>query len=144
MGTPETLLWDETTVEVIRAHEIVYWGGEHDENLCHEDMIDAVVEILDDMEELPDTLDIWGYKRMAIDNQSTASEVVEGILENMDNEYGSYDQDPTRPTPAMLEAAEKLLDVVRKEYVPWVCVAVLICRIPDVKEWVKRNYPEWE
>ena len=43
------------------------------------------------------------------------------VLDDLDCDYGNPDEDSTKPTEAMWEAALAFARVVVAEYVPWAC-----------------------
>ncbi len=106
------------------------YGLEHWEKLetTTEDVIERVLEDYGDP--LDDELDrinwpivIQVYKRMDVKHHADkiAELVLEVALERLDEEYSDPDQDGTKPTPMMLEAARAFAEVVTEDYVTWAC-----------------------
>jgi len=52
--------------------------------------------------------------------QTLARRAIEGALENLDEEHGDYDGDPSDPTEGMKAAALAFGRAVVDDYVPWI------------------------
>jgi hypothetical protein len=124
--------------------EIVFWGAEDDGNLSHEDIDEAIEEVLDGApcgiaDRLP-IITMCGFARMPV-SMSTLSPL-EHCLEHLDEEYGDPDGDSDKPTPAMLEAEKVFLAVIQTEYKSWTCEVVERRKI-NVADWIKEHRPDW-
>ena len=113
-----------------------YFGGPDDEQLYHESIDEYIEATLDDMypgQPEPATLVVVGYVPM---KASTWPEdwVLEPLLENLDENYGNPDGDPTEPTEGMKKAARAFIDAVLAEYRVWACEEVTRETI-NIAEW---------
>lgn len=111
--------------------EIIFWGLDGDEKLHHEDLDECIEGILGEGS-MTGVLEVVGYRRAEVLWPEPA-DVLARLLEGLDEEYGA-EGEPTEPTAAMLAAAEAFVAVVRAEYVPWACEAVLTVQV-DVATW---------
>lgn len=125
--------------EKIDEKSIVCWGALGDEELTHEDMNDAIADVLDAADELPETLEIQGFARVKV--TLLGNDILENILESLDDKYGGRGED-AEPTREMGAAAEIFTNAILEEYVPWRCEAV-ISKTIDVNKWVKEHAPHW-
>ena len=116
-----------------------FWGAEDQERLTHDDMDEAIEELLDGADPMPATLTICRYTPMTL----VMPDVLEWLLETLDEEYSNPDDDYTKPTEAMKVAAEGFLDIVRAEYHVWACDLVERKEI-DTAAWIKEHRPGWE
>lgn len=48
-------------------------------------------------------------------------DILTPILENLDEDYGYPDTDHIKASAKMLEAAESLVEIIKKEYKVWIC-----------------------
>jgi hypothetical protein len=115
-----------------------FWGAEDQERLTHDDMDEAIEEMLDGAEPMPETITICRYTPMKV----VMPDALEWVLETLDDEYGDPDDDYTTPTDVMKEAAQKFLDVIEREYHTWACDMVEKREV-DVAAWVKEHRPNW-
>lgn len=123
--------------------EIVYWDCSYHEQLTYEDQdeaIEAYLDDLDDVKNLPETIEVNGYARMVFN--PAHCHALTHVLEHMDEEYGDPDGGYTEPTEAMKAAEKVFLEAVAKEYTPWACEVVKTIKV-NVKEWIAKNRPDW-
>lgn len=138
--------YEELTKEKIDELKIEMWGGEDDEMLVHENIDDFIESLLDGDpdEDFPASITVCGYKRRTMDsNDLRADQILEDILENLDQEYGDPDGDQTDPTADMEQAAQALVEAIKKDYEVWSCEGVLLVEVKDVRGWVKEQRPDW-
>lgn len=105
------------------AEGVVFWGLPDDEQLTAESPEEFLGEFTVDIwpADVPvDGIDICGYRRMKI-TRPDPTYMMELLLERLDEDYGDPEKPPTKPTDAMVAAAEALADTIAKEYVPWAC-----------------------
>ena len=124
--------------------EIVYWDHADKEYLTHGDKDEATEYILDDIDgPLPKTIEICGYARMdtGLEPESLAETILEGLIESVDEEYGSPDES-FEPTDEMVEAAKELAKVFIDGYVPWAC-EIIVREVVHVAGWIERHRPDW-
>ncbi len=107
------------------------YGCETDEQL--QESVEAVVEARFDetdgpfdnaAENIEWPLKVYVYRRKTVSEQDkafSASRALEGVLDDLDEDYGYDAGDSTEPTEAMLEAARMFVEAVCREYVPWAC-----------------------
>ncbi len=138
------------------TREIVFWTCDDDgEYLTHSDRNDAIEELLDAnlapgmtaaqvLEELPETIDVYGYARMKVETRATVPEdLVRAVLDDLDETYSGPDGSLTEePTAAMLDAARALIAAVVAEYKPWACERVTTEHV-DVNAWIREHRPDW-
>lgn len=105
-----------------------YWGFNGDDRLTCTTIDELVEKFYDEYEgnALPEEIEIVGFNRMIInDNNNIYSKnVINGLLESLDEEYGNPDDDYTSPTPSMTEAAKEFVSKILVEYEPWACEEV--------------------
>jgi hypothetical protein len=133
-------------IEVPDKPEIEFWGSDDEEYLYYSDQDEYIESILDEPPEisdpLPEKLIVWGWARAIItDKDLSFFHPLEDVLERLDENYGSPDES-TEATDAMKEAEKAFLEVIRKEYTPWVCKPVVSEEI-IVADWIKKNRPDW-
>ena len=123
------------------TRKVAYWGPEDCEQLTHEDMDEAIEEMLDGTYPGPlsGKIEVYGYARMEVGVPSGA---LEDVLENLHMEYGNPDENWEDPTPKMKLAEEMFLEVIRSEYKPYLCEIIETQEI-DVAKWVLANRPDW-
>ena len=121
---------------------IKYWDLEDVERLTYIDKDEAIMNILDGTDKLPDKIEICGYVRMVPNIELLSANILERLLEDVDDEYGDPDESYTKVTDAMKEAAKEFLTTVLDEYTVWACEIVKRETV-DVMPWVKENCPEW-
>jgi len=117
------------------------WGEEGSEYL-YDSLGEAIAQCLEQrLLDIPKTLTMIGYRRMKAELRP--SEVLERVLEELDEECANPENpEPTKPTPAMIEAAEAFCKAVLAEYVPWACEECGVKEVVDVREWARENDPE--
>ena len=122
----------------MEERKIVYWGGPEEERLQYSDKEDVIEAILEDFDELPETIEVCGYARMNI-NLGGAYGPLERILESLDEEYGDPDGDGSEPTEAMKEAEKAFMAVIAQEYEPWACEEIARETV-NVTDWIKAHH----
>jgi hypothetical protein len=130
--------------EVPDKVHVEFWGDEMDEVLSYEDMDEYIESVLDDFMEpshCPETLIVWGYAHKEMTTKDMPS-VLDNLLEGLDEDFGNPDGGYSEVTEAMKEAEKVFLEVVRKEYTPWICEPVCKEEI-NVTDWIKENRPDW-
>jgi len=105
---------------------ILFATDPEEEHLSHESPEAAAEALLDGLDPaqiaaLPDDLPVYGWSRKSIIGYLDPQYTAQGLLEQLDDEYGDPDGEGDAPTPAMLEAAKVLIAVIEAEYVPWAC-----------------------
>ena len=125
--------------------KIEFWGKEDDERLTYTEMDDAIESIIDgtdDIEDLPETIEVCGFARIEPSMKNGAEVALERLLENLDEEYSDPDGSYTDPTDKMIEASKEFVATVLDEYKVWACELVSRETI-NVQKWIKENRPEW-
>lgn len=108
--------------------DIVFWDcDEGAEELRHTSIGRAVEDWADQLDgALPETVTVYGWTRAetgpVIRGMAGPFGLLESLLERLDEDYGG--DDPSSPTPAMIEAEKAFLAVIAAEYVPWTCELV--------------------
>ena len=121
-------------------HDIIFWGSPGDVSLSNIDFDDAVEKQLGQYgpgEPLPDIVEVAGFVRMR-PSVDAERDILEGLLEHLDEEYGDPNGGYTEPTTKMKEAAEALAKVVEQEYEPWACEEVIRVNV-NVAQWCAKN-----
>lgn len=127
---------EENTVEVD------LWGPPNAERLLSENRDEALELLLEELEELPDTIKIAGYRRAEITHADVwAADTLERLLEALDEEYGDPDE-ATKASIRMIEASKAFVRAVIDEYTVWHCEQVHEETV-DVKVWVQERRPGW-
>lgn len=126
----------------MKNREPIFWDTPDRENLRYSTESDAIEGILDDLEKpFPEIIEIAGFARMVPSEGYFC--ILDDVLERLDEEFGDPDGDHFEPTPAMKEAEKAFVEVIRREYKPWMCEEV--CRKTiNVAEWIKQNRPDWK
>ena len=122
--------------------KIVFWGDKEDEHLIHTDMDDAIESILDDIKDLPETVEVCGFARRELISKGTSNHVLEHLLEHLDQEYADPDGSYSDPTKGMIEASDTFVAAVLKEYKVWACDLIKRETV-NVQSWIKENRPDW-
>jgi len=126
----------------MRDRKVDFWDYDDVEFLSYTDKDEAIEYALDDLDELPDKLEICGYARkiMTESAESLGDCVLDDLLERFDDEYGGEDE--TERTEEMKKAATIFANKMLSLYSVWQCEIIKRETI-DVKEWVKENRPDW-
>ena len=125
--------------------KIDFWGLEDDENLTHTEMDDAIesaLDSIDDIKDLPETIEVCGYARAVPNPKKEVENVISRLLEGLDEEYGNPDGGYTDPTDSMIKASEAFVSAVIEKYKVWACDLIKRETI-NVQEWIKENRPDW-
>ena len=121
------------------------YGTKEDEILSNtpEEALIKYAESFDNEENIIFPITIYTFKRAEI--SLTANYILDYVLESLDDEYGSpYMNDYTESTPAMKDAAENLVNIIKKEYMPWQCEIdesekIYTFNKSDLDKYFKRN-----
>lgn len=143
MSEPKSLRSiDEITPEWVAENSVIAWDGLDSECMNHEDMDNAIEEVLDDMEPLPETIEVTAFRRERIGRHWCGMKILDYILESLDEQFGDPDGERMTPTPAMFAAADALWATIEADFVPWACEAVETFEV-DVQKWVREVRPDW-
>lgn len=128
--------------------KIELWDCSEDaETLHYYEQHDAIEAYLDQalykvpVSEWPETITVYGFARMEIKDSRLPEIALESVIERLDEEYGSPDEETTI-TPEMKTAAEEFVQKILAEYTVWSCERKTSVEI-NVMEWVKENAPSW-
>lgn len=122
-------------------NETVLWTCNQDaEYLRHDNEHDAIEERLDDLEELPSQIMVYGFQRNVVDRKIFLNVVLEQAGEHLDEEYGGEDGHDINDE--IQKAAESFVDTYIKNYKVWRCEESESKQV-NVKEWVAKNRPDW-
>lgn len=125
-----------------KKRKVVYWGPKNCEHLTHDNIEDAVEEMLEEFagpEKFPEKIQVYGYARKKI----VMPDVVGWLLEALDEEYSDPDGDEiSKPTPKMKLAENVFYGVVRSEYYTFTCEIIETVEI-YVSDWVELYRPDW-
>lgn len=127
------------------SEQTLLWGREDDERLTYTDPDEAIEAYIDDypQDELAEyTVTVCEFRPMK-PKYNGARRVVERVLEDLDEDYGDPDGDGSRPTPAMLAAAETFIAAVLAEYRGWSCEPTGERVTVNALEWTKEHRPDW-
>lgn len=125
----------------MQTEKIVCWDEPGQEDLRFSDEYEAIQCILEDTDDpLPEKIVLCGFARMEI-TPTIVPHPLEDLLDQLDDEYGNPNGDPTEPTEAMEKAEKRFLKAIYREYLPWACEEVVRKEI-DVKKWIAENRPD--
>jgi hypothetical protein len=118
-----------------------YWACDEPEKLIYELPNEAVEGFLENyiMSDMPKKILLQGYTHPEVRYDG---EVLDVILENLDEEYGDPDGDMTEPNEEMKAAEKTFLEVVCKNYKPYIAESVYMEEI-DVMLWIEEHKPDW-
>lgn len=119
-----------------------FWGDPEAELLSCTDPDEAIENIVDNM--LPSEMEGAQITVVAFRCRQVTwfPHVLETVLEQLDDEYGG--EEGTKPTEAMKAAETAFIEVMRREYKPWLCEPVPGTEITvNALEWVREHMPEW-
>ena len=107
----------------IEEVELLWHWDEDAEILCgsEEEAIDDYLDVHCDTVLKTGTIRLYAYQRMDIKGLLSPKHLVEGILEDLDQDHGDPDN-YSMPTAKMISAAQKLIDAIEKDYFVWACV----------------------
>jgi hypothetical protein len=112
---------------------MVAWGDEDEETLINAEVDEAIESRLDACLPSIQSLTVWGFRRPRLGpNEPDPDMVLERIYEDLDDEYNGSGE-PTDPSPAVVEAARALCDLIRRTYVPWNCEQI----VPPGRLWIE-------
>lgn len=157
------MTWAEYAYDAIPPHELEranLWGTLDQEELHCTDLDEAIEEEFDrrfgDLNEFEtrDAVDRWlegqerfgAWEPMSLKGarQLDAESILERLIEDLDEEYGSPEGDEQRPEAlaAMRAAADVFVAVVAKHYRPWTCETIFTVTVP-VRAWIDTHAPHW-
>lgn len=97
-------------------HDEVWYGVEGQEQLDQ-----TIEDVLDNYDE-GTPVEILVFRKMKITGvDRMALHVLEGLLEDLDDDYRDPGGDSTKPTEGMKAAAKAFVEAVVKEYNVWAC-----------------------
>lgn len=128
-----------------KKREIVLWDCEKDRDVLIHSTKDEAIEYFLDTERcsplpLGEKITVYGFARMPVVFPS-ARMIVQDIYELLDDDYNTPGE-WTEPGECVEKEAEKLLEKIKQDYVPWACEVVHEEEV-DVTQWVKENCPHW-
>jgi len=132
--------------------QVKFWGPPEAERLIHDDIDEAVGEILDDMyptpiSELPETIEVVGYAPVTVSTDfiSSVYSPLEMVIDHLEEDFG----DPEglyeiNVTENMKNAEKRFLEVIRAEYQRQCRACEEITRVTiNVREWIEKHRREW-
>jgi hypothetical protein len=116
------------------------WGGYEDEELRHETADEAIEAIIDDWDPLDDkTIVVWEYRRKELPTVDYIRDgLIDWLRDDLDSEYGNPDEENEVPNEVYI-AAERMAQVVRREWPVWVMERTENTVSVSVKEWKKEH-----
>jgi hypothetical protein len=139
----EIITYRELTKERLDKIGTVYWGPPGEERYSSSDIEEVIEMVLDHAHPgVPGTITVVAMSpRIMTAKDVSPDTILENTLEYLDEEYGDPDGDHTDPTPAMGEAAQKLAEVIARDYEVWICDEVLRVELDkeDIATWLKVN-----
>jgi hypothetical protein len=135
--------------------EIEFFDCVGDETLSFADSDEAIEDYLDgklkpDMTStdvlaaLPKVVTVKAFARIRVsdgDRKRLQGEALDRIIESLDEEYGSPEDEST-VTDGMKAAAEAFVATVVSEYTPWACEQVDSWEV-EVEPWIREHRPDW-
>ena len=118
----------------------IFYGidGYSDQYTLYDNADDLIRDYLDDTEKEPETVVVTEYERMRV--LLTESDILDPVLEMLNSHYG----DPRgfyRPgiTDGIKMAISNLVEVLEKEYEPWVCLETGKKFMVYIDEWTEKE-----
>lgn len=108
------------------------------------ELVGGFLELRDPVD-WPRTIRAQPMRRMRVTLDYEPERLLERLLGYLDEEYGDPDsQDTTKPTAAMLAAGQELVEVIKRDYVPWSREPIPGLEIVEINilEWVQEYAPE--
>jgi len=127
-----------TTEEIPGA--LFYACGDPEE-LVHRHPDDAIEAYLDDIEDFPEMIELYGHAPLVPNVDSLARGALDQLLEVLDDEFGDPSE-TSRATPPRLEAARQFVATILKGYSVRMCHAVGSRKI-KAADWVAEHRPDW-
>ena len=118
-----------------------YNDGEKIRFYCFEDAVDDYLDMMWPLYPSESTtLTVTAYKRPEIKIENM--QILETALNWLDENYGDWEEGPTEPTDAMVEAAKVFAEVLKKEYDVWTLEPAYEEEV-NLLEYLEKNHPEW-
>ena len=122
-----------------------YWScNEDDECLTATEMEEAIDDFLNENDDLPAKLTVYGFNHVVIDKKTKdwlVRQTLEDMLERLDDEYGNPDDNITKATEETKAASKEFVDKIVSSYYVWRCDQVAKVEI-NMAEWLKEHDPE--
>lgn len=118
---------------------MMYGYGIGSSDRLYNSITEALVDYLDQRDPLPEVVDVYGYRPITQDIDT--SRILEAALKCIDEECEF--EEPTHPTDAMRAATGMYVSWIIEQYKPVPCVPTGEVTPIDVRLWVERNAPEW-
>lgn len=121
----------------------IYYGLGSSEQLRHHEVDSFVESYLDEREptDWPDTIEVVKWERQRLDDGDFLSP--DDLYESLDEEYGDPGGDKSIPSENVLAIWEKFVRAVKDEYFVWACEPTDEVIKVDVKDWLRKNRPDW-
>lgn len=88
-------------------------------------------------------INVYGFAPQKIEKREWwAENILREFIQSRFKELLNPNDDDLKITPAMRQAANALVDVICREFVPWSCEVVKTEKV-NALEWVKKNRPDW-
>lgn len=88
-------------------------------------------------------INVYGFAPQKVEKQEWwAEDILTEFIQSRFEELLDPDDDDLKITPAMRLAANALIDVICREFVPWACEVAKTEKV-NALEWVKKNRPDW-
>lgn len=117
----------------------IFWScNEDEEYLTFTDIDDAIRDYVDNdsyptpRDELPDEIEVYGFARHQL-KRLEVPDMLSYCLETLDEDFVC--EEDTEPSKAMIEAHDKLIDIIVRDYAPWTCDLVTVEKV-DLKSWL--------
>jgi hypothetical protein len=121
-----------------------WWGAPHCERYTHTDPDDAIEEILDEASGPPaDYGEVVVVEVAPVNVALYAYSVLDPLLNDLDEEYGDPEGEPTEPTKAMKQAAAAFVRAVVADYKVWLCEPTGNEVRVNALDWVRVHRPHW-
>jgi hypothetical protein len=134
----------ETVKPRSKLAAVKFWGVEGADNFYHTDTDECIRDCLEiyDNDAMPNSLTLVGVAPTVLRLEMIRHSALELLLDNLDEHFGHLDADPSEPTMGMLEAEERFISDVIREYIPSTCCVVTRTTV-DVPEWLRIHEPSW-
>ena len=89
----------------------------------------------------PETIEIFEHEPRIVSLDT--KDVLDHVYEYLNEEYGDPYGNSEEPSEAVVAKTQELVDLIKSEYLSWVCDKNGNSKIINVHDWVTENAEEW-
>lgn len=130
----------------------VFWDCCEDETLEHDNIDDAVEELVEQkcekdislkelISRLPEEIEVNGFERDEPNVKHLAARTLLYLIEELDEDYCDPNGSKEQQTKEMEAAAATFVEAVLSQYTVWLCHKVCTEKVNTI-EWLKGNMPD--